>query len=92
MIPSKLLDRMHQSRYLYIDKNHREIYAWYGANIIHVYNYIGEEICMCNIIKYNEDREYKQYEQINLRDVTVSIDDIIRSHYVNEKEKEIKQR
>ena len=90
MIPSKLLDKIHQTRYVYIDKTRREVYAWYGANIIHVYNYIGEEVYTCDIIKYSEDREYKQYEQINLRDVTVSIDNIVHSNYVNEKEKEIK--
>lgn len=90
MIPSKLLDRIHQSRYVYIDKDHREVYAWYGGNIIRIHNYIGDEICTCNIIKYNEDRNYNLYEEINIRDVTLTIDDLVRSNYVNEKEKEIK--
>ena len=90
MIPSKLLEHIHQSRYVYIDKNRKEVYVWYGSNVINIYNYIGDEVSTCNIIKYTDNREYRKYEQINLRDVTISIDDIVHANYNDEKEKAIK--
>ena len=81
MLPANLLQVLHQARYVYINDPYKEIYIWYGTNNIKIFNYIGKEIGTSNIIKYNENREYKKYESINIRDVTLSIDDIVHSSY-----------
>lgn len=81
MIPEKLLRVLHQARFVYVNESFREIYIWYGTNFIKIFNYVGKEIGTSNIINYGENREYKQFEQINIRDVTLSIDDIVHSNF-----------
>lgn len=84
MIATSLLEKLHQAKYVYINETFREIYVWHGTSAIKIYNYLGNEVAMFSVIKYNEDREYKKYEEINLRDVVLSIDDIVHSSYKNE--------
>lgn len=81
MICNKLLTAIHQARYLYVNEDAKEIYVWYGTNEINIYNYLGEDIGKFNIINYAKDDIYKKYESINIRDVTLSIDDIVYSTY-----------
>lgn len=77
MLPANLLDAIHQTRYLYVNKDLSEIYVWNGDNVIRIYNYVGKEIGQSTIVNYNENKVYKKYENINIRDVTLSIDDIV---------------
>lgn len=81
MICNKLLNAIHQARYLYINEDAKEIYAWHGTNEINIYNYLGDDIGKFSIINYSKDDVYKKYESINIRDVTLSIDDIVYSTY-----------
>lgn len=77
MIPANFLNVIHQARYLYVNDNLKEVYVWNGDNVIKIYNYIGKEIGQSDIINYLENKIYKKYETINIRDVTLSIDDIV---------------
>ena len=77
MISNKLLSVLHQSRYVYYNEHVKELYVWYGTNIIKIFNLLGEDMGQFSIINYTENREYKKYEAINIRDVTISIDDIV---------------
>ena len=84
MISNKLLTALHQARYTYYNENVKELYIWHGANVIKIYNFLGDEVGQFNIVNYSENREYKKYETINIRDVTLSIDDIVSHTYKHE--------
>lgn len=81
MISNKLLNALHQSRYVYHNEHIKEIYIWHGTNTIKIFNHVGDELGQFNIINYSENREYKKFETINIRDVTMSIDDIVVHTY-----------
>lgn len=83
MIPASFLSIIHQARYVYVNEPFNEIYVWNGDNVIKIYNYVGKEVGTSDIINYEQNREYKKYEEINIRDVTLSIDDIVYSSYHN---------
>jgi hypothetical protein len=50
-------------------------------NIIKIHNCLGEQVGEFNIVNYAENRVYKKFETINIRDVTTSIDDIVTNTY-----------
>lgn len=77
MIPSTLLNILHQARYVYINFDLNEFYIWHGESVIKIYNYVGKEIGQSDIINYQENRSYKRHETINIRDIALSIDDIV---------------
>lgn len=81
MISNKLLTVLHQSRYTYHNEHIKELYIWHGTNVIKIFNYVGDEVGQFNIINYSENREYKKFETINIRDITKSIDDIVVHSY-----------
>ncbi len=83
MIPANFLSSVHQARYVYVNETLNEIYVWHGENTIKIYNYLGKEIGKSDIINYQENRVYKEHEPINIRDVSISIDDIVYSSYRN---------
>lgn len=77
MIPTSLLNVLHQARYVYVNYDLKEFYIWHGENVIKIYNFIGKEIGQSDIINYEENKPYKKHETINIRDITLSIDDIV---------------
>lgn len=81
MISNNLLTALHQSRYTYYNSHVQEFYIWHGMNIIKIHNCLGEQLGEFNIINYAENRVYKKFETINIRDVTISIDDIVTNTY-----------
>jgi hypothetical protein len=86
MIPVSFLNVLHQAQYVYVNDNLNELYVWYGDNVIKIFNFLGKEIGKSNIINYQENKIYKEYEPINIRDVSLSIDDIVYSSYKNGQE------
>ena len=84
-IPADLLNRLHQSKYTYVHQPSGEIYVWHGDHRIKILNFLGEEIGTSTIVNYSKECDYKQYDVINTRDVTLSIDDIVHTTYAETK-------
>ncbi len=81
----ELLRKLHLSRYTYYNEEYDEVYAWYGANQIKIFNYTGTEIGHSNIIR-NDGSDYTASDVINERDVHISIDGIVNSIFNEENE------
>jgi len=81
----ELLRKLHLSRYTYYNEEYDEVYAWYGANQIKIFNYTGTEIGNSNIIR-NDGSDYTASDVINERDVHISIDGIVNSIFNEENE------
>ena len=81
----ELLRKLHLSRYTYYNEEYDEVYAWYGANEIKIFNYTGTEIGHSNIIR-NDGSDYTASEVVNERDVHISIDGIVNSIFNEENE------
>jgi|TARA_R110002050_G_scaffold103415_6_gene212486 hypothetical protein len=74
----ELLRKVHLSRYIYLNEEYQEVYAWFGGNEIKIFDYVGDEIGHCNIVK-TDGSEYTITDVVNERDVHVSIDGIVNT-------------
>ncbi len=81
----ELLRKLHLSRYTYYNEEYDEVYAWYGANEIKIFNYTGTEIGHSNIIR-NDGSDYSASDVVNERDVHISIDGIVNSIFNEQNE------
>lgn len=80
----ELLRNLHLANYVYFNEEFEEIYAWFNGPNIKIFNYIGDEIGHTTIINEDTKNEYNIDEEINFRDVTTSIDSIVRQTYSDE--------
>lgn len=74
----QLLKRLHLARYVYLNEEFNEVYAWFGGPSIKIFEFTGEEVGEATIINEQTKTEYKLSDEINFRDVTTSIDSIVR--------------
>lgn len=74
----QLLKRLHLARYVYLNEEFNEVYAWFGGPSIKIFEFTGEEVGEATIINEQTKTEYKLSDEVNFRDVTTSIDSIVR--------------
>jgi hypothetical protein len=74
----ELLKKLHLARYVYLNEQFNEIYVWFGGHSIKIFEFTGEEVGEATIINEQTKTEYKLSDEINFRDVTISIDSIVR--------------
>jgi hypothetical protein len=80
----ELLKRLHLARYVYLNEEFNEIYAWFSGPSIKIFEFTGDEVGEATIVNESTKREYSLNEEINFRDVTTSIDSIVRELYTGE--------
>jgi len=76
-----LLEKLHLSKLVYFNKDFNEVYSWFGGHEIKIFNYIGEEIGHSTIINNKTKADYQLTDNIEEKDVQLSIDAIVRSLY-----------
>ena len=74
----QLLRRLHLARYVYLNEEFNEVYAWFGGPSVKIFEFTGEEVGEATIINEQTKTEYKISDEINFRDVTTSIDSVVR--------------
>jgi len=72
-----LLKQLHLSRYVYLNEDFNEVYAWFGGPEVKILNYTGEEVGKATVVNSNNDQEYTINDDILERDVQLSIDSIV---------------
>lgn len=80
----ELIRKLHLANYVYLNEDYDEIYAWFNGPAIKIFDYLGEEIGHTTIINEETKSEYNIDDNINFRDVTTSIDSIVRQTYADE--------
>ena len=80
----ELLRNLHLARYVYFNEEFNEIYAWFHGPEIKIFDYNGDEIGHTSIINEETKSEYKINDEVNYRDVTTSIDSIVRQLFVED--------
>jgi len=78
----ELIRNLHLARYVYFNEEFQEVYAWFNGPQIKIFDFTGEEVGHTTIINEQTKSEYKQNDDIEYRDVTTSIDSIVRQLYV----------
>lgn len=74
----ELLRKLHLSRYIYLNEEYQEVYAWFGGNEIKIFDYVGDNIGHAGIVK-NDGTDYTVTDVVIERDVQVSIDSIVNT-------------
>jgi len=76
-----LLKKLHLARYVYLNEEFNECYAWFSGPVIKIFEYSGDEVGEATIVNDATKAEYSITDDINFRDVTTSIDSIVRDLY-----------
>ena len=76
-----LLRKLHLARYVYLNEDFNEIYAWFSGPVIKIYEFTGDEVGEATIVNEATKSDYTINDEINFRDVTTSIDSIVRDLY-----------
>ena len=76
-----LLRKLHLARYVYLNEDFNELYAWFSGPVIKIYEFTGDEVGEATIVNEETKSDYTINDEINFRDVTTSIDSIVRDLY-----------